>query len=152
MNNQYLIIEFICSYILTAGVSYYLYVPKNSISKVGFIGAGSWCIYKILTGLNINSIISTFLATCFISIMSEILARKFKKASTVYLLPSILPLVPGVGLYNTMMFFVQKDIEQGLQLGINTFMLAIAMASGILVSSSFVKMTKRIKDKVKSTY
>lgn len=144
MVDKPIIVEFICSYFLTVGFAYYLYTPKKSIIKVGIIGATGWCVYKLLIYLNMDAVIATFLATCLIGLIGEMLARKHKKAATVYLLPSILPLVPGAGMYNTMMCFINKQSD-GFIIGVNTLMVAGAIACGILIISSVFKILKNKK-------
>ena len=80
--------------------------------------------------------LSTFFAAAFVAFMGEILARKLKKPAIIFTIPGILPLSPGLGIYNTMLYMVQKDFEKGFSKGIDTISIAASIALGILVVTS----------------
>jgi uncharacterized membrane protein YjjB (DUF3815 family) len=81
-----------------------------------------------------------FVATIAISIYSEIMARVHKAPVTGYLLVSLLPLVPGGGIYYTMEYCIIGNTEMFLETGIHTLGIAGALALGILLVSSFVRL------------
>ena len=65
------------------------------------------------------------------------------------IIPGILPLVPGLGLYNTMYSLVQKDYALAVSTGTDTLFKSGGIAIGILIITSFTKtyyiILKRIK-------
>ena len=61
---------------------------------------------------------------------------KNKKPAIIFTIPGILPLSPGLGIYNTMLYMVQKDFEKGFSKGIDTISIAASIALGILVVTS----------------
>ena len=76
-----------------------------------------------------------FLATLLIGILCEIFARVMKRAATLFVTSAIVPLVPGVGLYNTMRYVVEGNYSQAVNVGAATILgicgisLAITMAA-----------------------
>ena len=73
--------------------------------------------------------------------MGEIFARKFKMPATIFIFPSVIPMVPGFGLYQTMLALVQNNIPQALETGVNTILNIAAMAIAMaLVSVMAIKM------------
>jgi uncharacterized membrane protein YjjB (DUF3815 family) len=73
--------------------------------------------------------------------MGEIFARRFKMPATIFIFPAIIPIVPGLGLYETMLAFVQNDILSALEIGADTIFNIVSMAIAMaLVSAAAIKM------------
>jgi uncharacterized membrane protein YjjB (DUF3815 family) len=83
---------------------------------------------------------SLFTASFIAGFYSEILARFLKTPVTTFSICSIIPLVPGGGMYYTMLESVQGDINKFLNTGLNTLSSAGAIAVGILLASSITKV------------
>ena len=97
-----LIINFIFSFAVTAGFSIFFNAPKKSLIPCGIVGGIGWCTYVVMANSEyISNVFSMVIASAVISLLSEILARKLKYPSINFIIPGILPLVPGLGLYNT---------------------------------------------------
>ena len=105
-----LLINFIFSFAVTAGFSIFFNAPKKSLIPCGIVGGIGWCAYILMSKSSyFSNVFSMVIASAVISLLSEILARKLKYPSINFIIPGILPLVPGLGLYNTMYSLVQKD-------------------------------------------
>lgn len=52
-------------------------------------------------------------------------------------------MVPGYGIYSTMLKLLQNDLEQGLTLGLQTVFNSGAIAIGVILVSSVAKILKR---------
>ena len=76
---------------------------------------------------------------------SEVLARVQKAPVTVYLLTALLPLVPGGGIYYTMERCLKGDTQGFLETGLHTLGLAGALALGVLLVSSSVRLVHFIR-------
>lgn len=68
-----------------------------------------------------------------------------KKPATVFITPGIVSLVPGAGMYYTMLYLVQKDYSQATIAGSETFFMAAAIAIGIIVSTIFSRSLRYFK-------
>ena len=71
--------------------------------------------------------------------MSEILARKLKQPAVVFIIPGIIPLVPGLGMYNTMLYLIQNDYLNAISKGSDVLFVGGAISLGILVVTSLIK-------------
>lgn len=114
------------------------------------IGGGiSWFIYLfIYSYLHLSSILAYFIASLIGAIYSEILARLLKTPVTTFVIGSIIPLVPGGGMYNTMFETVQGNIDKSLRTGINTLAIAGTIAVGVFMVSSISKASTLFKRKI----
>ena len=110
------------------------------------LGGGiAWSVYLLVeatgAGLFVCGVVSAMVATAY----SEIMARILKTPKTAFIFPSIVPMVPGGGLYYAMSNVLAKDYEQAAKYASNTITTAIALAFGIVVVIIGVKLFKRIK-------
>jgi len=118
--------------ICTAAVVFYallMNAPKKSIIYTAIISGTGYVIYDLCN----KEIIGYFIATLFIAICGEILARIKKTPSTIFVFPAIIPLVPGIGLYQTMLKLVQNDYAAALAMGVQTVFIAGAMAVAVAI-------------------
>ncbi len=113
-------------------------------------GSLGWLIYLLSSSLN-SPIFQCFLATLVISIYAEIMARLQKVPVTACLLIAILPLVPGGGLYYTMEYCISGNIPMFWEKAGYTFGTAGALALGILVVSSAVRLWYTIRASLSKT-
>ena len=102
-------------------------------------GALGWFAYLLCNPLQ-NDILQFFIATIVLSVYSEIMARVQKTPVTGYLLVALLPLVPGGGIYYTMEYCIIGNTDMFLETGLHTLGIAGALAMGILLVSSFVRL------------
>ena len=66
---------------------------------------------------------------------SEIMARVTKVPVPVYMVPCVIPLVPGSGLYGTMFNFVTGNYSAAAEAGLRTLQIALGIAGGIVIAS-----------------
>lgn len=87
-----------------------------------------------------NDVIQYFFAATLVTLYAEVLARITKTPTTTYLIPSIIPLVPGSRLYYTMSYAVNGVWDQFIDSGLFTVALSAALAGGIMFASSFYRI------------
>ena len=85
--------------------------PKNTVVCASVFSGIAYIVYRIINIDTGREILAYFVASLVISVASEICARIFKTPSTILVFPAIIPLVPGVGLYRTMLCLVQGDLD-----------------------------------------
>ena len=103
-------------------------------------GTLSWIIFSIMQNLSGSAILGYFWAAVAASAYSEVMARIRKFPAITYLVISILPLIPGAGVYYTMNHAVRGNMEQFASQGMYTAAIAGIMAIGILLVSTSVRL------------
>lgn len=131
------ITQFINAFLSTAGFAVFFNIPRDSVIKSSFGGSISWIVYMISSNIFSSSIAGTFLAAITVGFFGEFMAKRFRKPATIFTIPSIVPLVPGAGMYYTMLAVIDKDFAYAAELGTEAMFIAITIAIGIIVSSSF---------------
>lgn len=112
--------------------------PGGLICALG--GMLTWLIYCICIRLGCQDIAAYFWATVFSSLYAEIMARVRKYPAISYLVVSAFPLIPGAGVYYTMNHAVRGDMANFASQGMHTAAIAGAMAVGILLASTVVRL------------
>ena len=142
------IIQCIAAFFGCLGLSFIFRSHKRfSFSFLGsFVGAIGWMIYLFLRPMN-NIYIQNFVAMLCVALVSEILARRYKSPATFFLIIGCFPLVPGKGIYYTMLYAVQGMNDLFMETFLTTFGVSISLALAILISSSTLQVYKRILNK-----
>ena len=68
------------------------------------------------------------------------MARKLKQPAIIIVIPGILPLIPGIGLYNTIYNILQKNYIVAATTGTRSVIISIGIALGILVMASLSRV------------
>jgi uncharacterized membrane protein YjjB (DUF3815 family) len=114
--------------------------PKNTLMHTSIVASIGYLIY-LSCSAQLNTTLGFFAGTTFVAMMGEIFARRFKMPATIFIFPAIIPIVPGLGLYETMLAFVQNDILSALEIGADTIFNIVSMAIAMaLVSAAAIKM------------
>ena len=115
-----------CSYALMFNTD------KKHLLYIGICGLGTYAIYFITAEL-LNSIFwAAFISTAFTALFSEIAARVRKAPAIIFLLPGIVPTVPGGALYYTMRNIVLKDLSGAFNKFSVTLTTGLGIAGGIV--------------------
>lgn len=139
-----MIIDLICSFIATWFFALVMNAPKKSLIYSSLIASLGYFVYSVCVNYN-QQMIGFFLGALIISLLGEISARKVKMPATIFIFPAVVPIVPGLGLYQTMLEFVQNDINEALLIGVKTLLNIGAMAIAIaLVSLILTKAPNKI--------
>ena len=115
-------------------------IHGGGILICAFGGALGWLVYLASAPLLQSEITQSFLAAIVISAYSEAMARVRKCPVTGYLLVASFPLVPGGGIYYTMEHALNGDTELFLDTLMHTLGLAGALAVGVLLVASVVRL------------
>lgn len=111
---------------------------KLLIASVG--GMLTWAVYLFMGLIFDSDPIRYLFAALFVTIYAEVFARVKKTPTTSYLVPGLIPLIPGGALYNTMKFALNNDWTEFGEAAAYTMQLALALSAGIIVVSSVMRM------------
>ena len=103
-------------------------------------GVIAWLIYLVSIRISGSDLIAYFWAALGSSFYSEIMARVRKCPAIAYLVVAIFPLIPGAGVYYTMNYAVQGQMETFASSGMHTAAIAGIIAVGILLASTAVRI------------
>jgi uncharacterized membrane protein YjjP (DUF1212 family) len=123
----------------------YKHLPVVCVS-----GVLATLIYLIGLKLSNNSFIGVMCGTIFATLLAELLARILKSPTTVFLIPAIIPFVPGARLFYTMYSLLESDMPNA-KANFNELMLAsLGIAVGIILASVFAQIVIKTIKKIKT--
>lgn len=111
-------------------------IERKNLIWAGLCGAAGWTAYKVIVDLSGSVIFAVFTAAIVISFLSEVLAKVLKTPATVFYIPSLFPIVPGISAYYTVLYIIDNKISDAVQKGLETLGSAGAIAFGILIVST----------------
>lgn len=127
-----MIAQLITSFIASAAFGIIFNVPKNTLVQCGLVGMIGWVLYFFLVENGVNSIPATLSAAFLVAVISQYFAKRYKTPITIFNVSGIIPLVPGGLSYDAMKHFVENDYNVAVQLAAKAFMLAGAIAMGLI--------------------
>ncbi|MCD8085756.1 MAG: threonine/serine exporter family protein [Clostridiales bacterium] len=101
----------ICSFCSSFGFGIVFRIERKYLLVAGLSGALTRIVYLVLLQITPEPFISCFLAAVAAAAFSEFMAVSTKNPSTVFLYPSIVPLLPGGTLYYTVVGLLLQDTE-----------------------------------------
>lgn len=128
------------SFIGAVGFAIYFNIhgPGGLLCALGSVLA--WSTYLITIHFTDNVIWANFTGAMVASLYAETMARIRKYPAISYLVVSIFPLIPGAGVYYTMTYAVQGQMDRFANNGMLTAAIAGAIALGILLVSSAFRL------------
>lgn len=125
--------EILAAFLGTLAFGVLFHVPTRYYLRCGLGGAVGWLIYLALKLGGLSPILATFFATLAVVAFSRISSFQMRCPVTIFLIPGIFPLVPGLGIYQTAYFTVANDLLNAGSTGFNTIKIAATMVLAILV-------------------
>lgn len=145
-----LFVEFLFAFLGTLGFTLIFNVPLRHIPVASFVGGAGWVVYQIASAMGCGIAISCFFGACTVGLTSDIASKVCKEAATIFVIPGVLPLVPGAGTYYTMLAIVQGNLDQAAAKGIETLAMAGAIALGLLVMGTVIQIIRGVSKRVKA--
>ena len=109
-----------------------------------FAGGLAWYTHLLFfKELAYSKTASFVISAVVITVFSEIISRIEKTTVTSTLIPALIPLVPGGGIYYTMSFFVENRLPEAFEKGRETIFLTVALSVGIFLISTFSQILNR---------
>ena len=127
------------------GFSIYYNIHGPGILVCTFGGVLTWSAYLLAQELGVGIIYANFLGGIVASVYAEVMARIRRFPAISYLVVSLFPLLPGAGVYYTMVYAVENDMLRFAAKGYQTAAIAAALALGILLVSTAFRIWSNYK-------
>jgi len=113
------------------------------------LGGGlSWTLFLLLQNVVSSEFTRYVFCSLFVAIYAEFFARRLKTPATTFLIPSVIPHIPGGALYHTMRYALNKEWSLCFSQALYTLQLALGLALGIAAVLSVLGVMDVIKHKV----
>ena len=134
-----IIIQIIASFCGTLGFCFLFNIRGKKLLWASIGGMVFWGLFLIL-GIFIESeAVRYFIVSVCSTIYAEVLARRLKTPTTTFCIITLIPLVPGSGLYYTTTSAFSHNREVFMTKFIDTAELAVALSLGIVLVTSVTR-------------
>lgn len=140
-----MLLQIIYAFIVSLGFGVLFNVRGKNLFYAALGGAIGWLCYMITVNASGSYMLATFFASVTLSIYAEIFSRVLKNPVTLFLICALIPLVPGSGMYYTVLEAVQGNVMESLNKGIETLSLAGLIALGIILVSTLSRLIQRLR-------
>ncbi|MBI5974053.1 threonine/serine exporter family protein [Staphylococcus canis] len=141
----YYVAQFVISFIATMLFSILFNAPRRLLLAAGFVGAMGWIIYRITVDLNYGIVMAAFLGSFILAIMSHTMSRRYKRPVIIFIVPGIIPLVPGGAAYEATRLLVTNAYTEAVNQFLEVTLTSGAIAFGILCAEIFYYIYTRTK-------
>lgn len=139
-----MITDLIMAAIGAGGFSILFQIRGWQLYMVACGGAWNWLIYLLTYTYSGSRVTSFFVAALVTALTAEVLARFCKEPVITFVVPMVIPLVPGGDLYYTMLAFVKNDAEEMVTYGNLVFWEVCAMSMGMIIAACIVQTVWKI--------
>lgn len=139
-----ILIQFVLATFATFGFAIIFRVPKRNIPVCVLGGAMGWITMHITVSYLGSAVMGCFMGACVVGLLSTLFSRIMKEASTIFVIPGILCLVPGSYIFRTMEALLLKNLRAAAEIGLQTLFMAGAIAIGLLVIGAVIGVIRSI--------
>lgn len=123
-----------------AGFATIFHLPRKYLLAASIGGIVSWAIY-LAVGFAVSGVFfPALVASAFSALYAEALARWRDIPSLLFVIPAVVPLIPGAPLYYAMSFAVASDWTQVASYALRTGQFALGIALGMCVTWLFASL------------
>ncbi len=138
--------ELIAAFAGSLGFALLFHVRREKLLLASLGGLLAWAVYLLMGPTVESDVPRFFVAAVVMAIYAEIMARLMKCPATLFLVTGAIPLIPGGSLYATMRFFMAGDFAACSIQVLNTMLLAVAIAVGMLFPMSVFQLVRRTRE------
>ncbi|MEN6314846.1 MAG: threonine/serine exporter family protein [Clostridiaceae bacterium] len=137
--------EFILAFLGSLCAGFIFNVRGYKLIFTGLSGVAGWMVYIGLVSYTDQSVISIFAGAIAVGLYSESAARLLKTPSTVFSIPGIFPIVPGIAAYEAIQYMTSNDLYSAGGKLVETLTGACAIAFGILLVTALFRIISKPK-------
>jgi uncharacterized membrane protein YjjP (DUF1212 family) len=142
-----LTISVAASLVAVAAYALQLGVPPRAVAQAAIVGAVGWLLFRATTapfGL-LDVSIATLAATVVIGMLGRLLARRRGAPAAIWVVPAILPLLPGLQLVQAMLAETDAARISGLAAAAGT---AFVIGTGVAIGDILILIIRGVRDRV----
>jgi uncharacterized membrane protein YjjB (DUF3815 family) len=132
----------IISLLSTLGFAVLFNIPRRHLLTASVNGALGWILYTLILYWGGSAIPACFVGAVTVGLVGELLANLYRKPATIFIIPGIIPFVPGYGIFYTMNSIMLQNFTEAVSKGSESLLIAVAIASGLIVSSSLGRIIR----------
>ncbi|HEX5827510.1 MAG TPA: threonine/serine exporter family protein [Candidatus Limnocylindrales bacterium] len=121
-------------------------VPPRETAQAAILGAIAWSLFQLLGALAaVDTTVAMLVSTVCVGALGRLLARRFGAPSALWVVPAILPFLPGLQMVQAMLADTEQARVNGLVAAVSTgFYIGIGVAFGDVL----IGLIRGVRDQV----
>ncbi|MGN0078786.1 MAG: threonine/serine exporter ThrE family protein [Coriobacteriales bacterium] len=131
-----MVLQTAMAFVGSLGFAMIFHLRRGWLAVASLGGMLSWVVYLgVSVGAGVEGVfLPTLVASAFAALYAELCARAVKAPSLLFVIPAVVPLIPGAALYYTMSFAVVADWATCGAYGLRTLWFALGIAAGMCIT------------------
>lgn len=132
-----LLVRLIASFVGSAAFAVVFKVNKRHVIFGAINGLLTYFVYYMVFYFLESAFVAALISTAFAAVFAELMARSRRAPANVFLIPGVIPTVPGSNLY----FFMRNMLEANITEAVTQLGIALGVALGIACGTVSVSIT-----------
>ena len=115
----------------TLGFAVWFRVPRETLGRVVLVGTLGFLVRQSLNALGIAQPVSSFWAALLIGVVGLGRARSFRYPRLIFTVTGVIPLVPGIPAYESLVRFTAGDLDGGVASMVQATLIILALGGGL---------------------
>jgi uncharacterized membrane protein YjjB (DUF3815 family) len=138
--------SFVLAFLGSFAPAMVLNIEKRLLNWASLGGAVGYTVALAFNPSSVSfGVIQILVGTLAVGVYSELMAKYLKAPATVFYIPGIFPLVPGIAAYQTMQSLVENKTQEAAINGLNTVISAFTIAFGIMIVTAVFRFMSKLK-------
>ncbi|MDO4912575.1 MAG: threonine/serine exporter family protein [Lactobacillus sp.] len=135
------LIQVVFSYLASIGYGLTINIPHRALNAAGITGTIGWMTFWILDyNESLGRAIPNLVGSFILATLAYLLAKKKKCPAPIFMIPALVPLVPGLPAYQAIKALIGGHSILALRLIVKVCVVTGAIAVGILLSTILIEI------------
>jgi uncharacterized membrane protein YjjB (DUF3815 family) len=134
MNGWELLEQGFWAFVATFGFGVLFNAPSRVLIYCGLTGAAGHICRRALLMQGVHPVTATFCGALVVGLLGYIEARHFRMPRLIFTVTGIIPMVPGVPAFETVVYFMRDDILTGIETAVQVALLVGAIGAGLMTA------------------
>lgn len=115
----------------TLGFAVWFRVPREALTRVVAVGTAGFVVRQLLVHFGVQTPIASFWAALLIGLFGLERARSVGCPRVIFTVTGVIPLVPGIPAYESLVRFTAGDLDGGVAALVRATAVILALAGGL---------------------
>lgn len=143
------LIQVLTGFLGSLGFSILFHIRGKKLIIASLGGLMSWSVFLVLAPVLPSEAMRYFFAASAVTVYAEVFARIIKTPTTTFLVPSLIPLIPGGALYYTMNYALNEQWPAFAAKAVDTLGLAFSLSLGMIAVTTLTRILIVIMKKLR---
>lgn len=132
-------LNYLFAFLTSAAIAVSFRGPLRAVPASGLAGLLGWTGYDLTVRLGFPATLGAFVGALVVGVAGELLARRLREPTLMFVVPGLFPLVPGIIAYQGMLHLAQQDFVGAARELTRTLFYAGALAAGLSLPPAFLR-------------